>query len=123
MPQMELTGATQDFTYWEYLKKDRYGIAICKSPIDVKGRLEESLKRSPNPQLNTEGVSHLLKPLDRDLLPGSIIWVGKKDDYPNDDLNLFEVIEMVSTPDIKGRHFRKEAVLTKYRERLPTINS
>lgn len=63
--------------------------------------------------------------VNQDVTLGSIFWQGQTSDLPTpvtDVSNLYEVVEFIKTPDVKGRNFRRVCLLKKWSDTLPTIS-
>ena len=119
---VETNGAVQDFAYWAFSKKDRYSEPMILAAVDIKARIELDKNGTGEANSRTIGIDAVLLDLDTDLIIGSIIWQGLSASFSSAE-DLFEVVSLKKTPDIKGKSFRREAVLRRHKDSLPTIVS
>jgi len=122
MAEIETHGATTNFTYWEAAGKDRYSNIKVLAGVLITGRIENKKIKTSDAQGNEVSADAMLRDLDQEVVVGSIIWVGLPEVYSS-ATNLFEIISFTSTPDIKGRYFRRTAALIRFKDELPTITA
>lgn len=95
---------------------------------DVSGRTELKVRwqyvneEAVDAQGNSIGIDAKVV-LDRDVAVGDYMWLGGIENLPSNGIptsNIMKVVGFVSTPDLKGRHIRRTALLQRFSDTLPT---
>lgn len=124
MPAIETDGRHQKAVYWKANGVDRYGNAKVDKGIELDVRLVKGRRRAFNAQGQPVAIDATVV-LDRDVPTGSLFWVGTLLDLPDELSDLTDLLQVASireTPDVKGREVRREAMLVKFKDSLPTVN-
>ena len=122
MPGPEQTELNQDAILWRYSSKDDYNRPVVKQPEEVKVRFKLGQVQSTDAKgsvISYDGsaVTEETYPID------SILWIGKLSDMPAAPTPLYQVKSYRETPDLKGRETKFTAMLMRYTDTLPTIES
>ena len=129
MPPLSIQRCTQDAVLW--MATGTFaddGEVIVETPVDIRVRWENCRKKVLDPKGNNQTIVAEVV-ADRDIVVGSVLWLGNLDAWygPSGsggrDTVLCEVIDFEDIPDDKGRSFRREYKLKRYKNRRPTIES
>lgn len=126
MPPIELTDRNMYGTLWTVSSIDDYGRVVLNSPVDFVPSQGTGCRF-----INTENVS--LDPMgrvvqidatlitDRDIPEQSIFFPGTQAEFVDGQSQLYEIITVDNTPDLKNRFIRYECKLRKYGKTLPDL--
>lgn len=119
---METDNQQQDALLWTNLRPDMYGKARTAVVQELKVRWEERVQLDQAVTSDSERVVATVY-ASVPLPIGSILWRGKKADFPNNATtkNLYTVLFTREIPDLKGRRVRYSAQLGKYSSTVPTL--
>lgn len=122
MPPLERHDLKQDAVYWEVISDDGYGgIVVSSTPIPMKVRY--SFRKRETQDQQNKGVNSDIDIITKEeLLPNSIVWLGKVEDMPDsvtDLTKLYQVISISKTFDLKGRNPRYVGFLARYGDTFP----
>jgi hypothetical protein len=122
MPPIETSYLKQKAVLWAVIAAgfDTDGRQTVSAAVEINVRWERTGRQILGPQGGTITEDSLVV-VDRDIDEYSIMWLGKKVDLPSTLSNLREVIIFRSTPDLRGRRFRRTVSLIKHSNTLPTI--
>ena len=127
MPAPELDSRHQCAQLWRAVGVDDYSNVKVSEREELKVRWENKSIEVVDPRgipIKVDAVVHSICEIETD----SIMWLGKADDLPEDEINtdipgLMQVVVYNYTPDIKGRVVRRTYGLVRYKDRLPEIVS
>lgn len=102
---------------------DRHGqIGVTDVPEEIKCRWVENVVSEPMSSGDVAGVTATVY-LDQDIDLSSVLWHGRKRDFPRDwqrEANgLMEVANFHSLKDVQGKETRRWVDLTRFRDALP----
>jgi hypothetical protein len=120
MPAIGKRNLKQDAVLWAASGTDDYGEVTVSAAIGIKVRWERENKEA----IDALGATIAFEDaafVDRDIADGSILWLGKLANLPNQPEDLRQVIQFAKIPDIKGRNFSRVVGLIKFSDALPTI--
>lgn len=122
MPGPEQTELNQDVILWRYASKDDYNRPVLKplEEIEVRfklGQIQSTDAKGSVISYDGSAVTEETYPID------SILWIGKLSDMPAAPTPLYQVKSYRETPDLKGRETKFTAMLMRYTDTLPTIES
>lgn len=116
MPPLESLDRHQYALLWEKVPKtevqyDNYGEPIVRDPIQILVRWNDGRNETVDQQGATIAYDATVV-VDRDIPIGSMMWLGRKQDYRITDTKL-QVIHVSTTPDLKNRNYRREVFLSR----------
>lgn len=114
MPRMEVRGLKQKAVYWPLDSYANRGIPTAGAAVEIMVRWIHSEAEVIDPtgapvRIDATAV------VDRDITPGSRMWLGAKVDLPDPITDQMEVVTFDKTPDVKGRYYRREVTLRRLR--------
>lgn len=123
MPAPETAHLNQDAVLWAANGVDNYGEKTVGSPVEI--RVRWNAKRMET--VDSKGSPMALDALavvDRDVIDGSILWLGTLDDWYGTGsagvgVGLHQVVTIETIRDVKGRATRRTVGLMRYKDRLP----
>ena len=122
MPPFERHDLKQDAVYWELVGDDGYGgIVVSSTPLPIKIRVSYR-KRETHDKQNKAVNNDIDIIVKEELIPNSIVWIGKVEDMPDsvtELTNLYQVISISKTVDLKGRNIRYVGLLVRYGNTFP----
>ncbi len=125
MPAIELANRKQTAVLWAATAAtgfDDYGRHKVTAATQIKVRWEEKNTEVVDANGNTVAIDVVVV-VDRVVLTGSIMWLGKKDDLASPPVDLNVVVNYSAIPDVKGRITRRVVMLRRYNDKIPTIAS
>lgn len=128
MPDIESRERNQYGTLWQASGIDNYGRVILDSPVELNPsnhtgvRFINTQNTSIDPQGRVIGIDATLI-TDRDIPDRSIFFPGRLTEFTDESSQLYEIIVVDNTPDIRNRQTRYECKLRKYSKKLPTLDS
>ena len=120
MPSQETTSRHQKAVYWEANGFDDNGEPKVDAAVDLVVRWEQKRGEALNAQGNTI-ASDATVVVNRDIVVGSIMWLGILDDVASPPVDLWQVIDFSRIPDVKGRVDRRVVLLMRYSNELPEL--
>jgi|LSQX01.1.fsa_nt_gb hypothetical protein len=106
---------------WARSGYGRDGQPIVSSPTEIDVRWESGLAQEVRPVSNPIAIDVTLW-TSEDLTSGSMVWLGSEDELGTaDPTEVYEVVEVQKIPDVKGRVYERVALLSRFRESLPTL--
>lgn len=119
---METDHRFQDAILWRFSSYTDDGMEKVDSPVALKVRWEATDREINTPDRGPIRADALVVlKIDVPLL--SILRLGKISELDDPPGDLFQVQVFNKTPDIKGKNYRRTALLTKYGSSLPEITS
>lgn len=125
MPAIEGHGRLQYAVLWPANGTDGFGQPTVGDPVEldptkrtgVRWDDHKKMVRDHNGQeLSIDATVHV----DREIPLGSAMWKGKLADAPSrTGLNVMEVVNVDTTPDLKLRHTNYVVHLSRYKNNLP----
>lgn len=122
MPPIEVCDLNQDAVLWEFVRQDRFGKPVVKTPVAIKVRWVANETQPNGPFKNTIGSTKTVI-TTRTIPIMSVLWQGRLKDLPDNPSDLREVTTVNTTPSLKATETRFEYTLTKYTQELPVISS
>lgn len=123
-PALESDCREQTALYWAVNGFDNYGNPKVDSRVELSVRWEEVDTETLDALGNTVRVDASVV-VDRDIAPGSVMWLGAIADIAgtaeSPGVDLRTVVSFKKTPDIKGREFRRVVLLGRLSDTLPTL--
>lgn len=119
MPALETDCREQFAVYEEATGKDDYNQQTRAAAVELKVRWELTRSQIIDAAGNTIAIDAFVV-VDRVIVEGSTMWLGRLADYPDDPANLKEVVVYKEVPDIKGRNTRRTVLLRKYSDERMT---
>lgn len=114
---------TQRAVLWAKTGVDRQGIPVLAQPIELFVRWESG-NRTTRKQIGTVDIKVLV---DRKIVEGSVMWLGKLADLPDPNLvpdfpgvEVYEVIEYQLFPHLNGRGLVQNVLLMRKDSQIPT---
>ena len=107
--------------YWEKIASNAYGEAVVSNPTEISVRFEKSPGIGDTLQANSNTLAYDYElNVDRELTVGGIVWVGALKDLPppGADVDVYQITNWESIPDLKGRKFDRYVQLIRHNERL-----
>ena len=105
---------------WTPAGSNEYGEITVNSPQEIRTRWE--IGKSLGVGDETESVAYDAEIWVENEWPlGTIVWRGKLVDLPSSPTGLYEVIDYIETPDLKGRIVERRLLLRRYTDQLPTV--
>ena len=120
MPNPETDSLTQKAVWWEVTGKDRFNNPTLSAAVEINTRWEIGNKETIDPSNTTVAIDSTVI-LDRDVSVGDILRLGAEVDLPTPIDDLREVVDFRKVPDVKGRNFRRKALLIKHSGTLPNL--
>ena len=120
MPNPEDDCLTQKAMWWSVTGKDRNNNTTLAAGVEIDTRWERGNKESVD-RANTTVAFDSTVILDRDVEVGDMMRLGAQVDTPDPPDNIREVMDFQKIPDIKGRNFRRIALLVKHSGTLPQL--
>lgn len=120
MPAQETICRHQKAVLWAANGFDDYGEPKVDAAAEITVRWEEGLREAVDPNGNTIAVDAVAV-VDQDIVVGSIMWLGLKDDLATPPVGLKQVVSFSKIPDVKGRVFRRTVGLIRYSNELPAL--
>ena len=117
---MENSSLEQKAVLWAANGSDDYGDVTIDAKIEINVRWEEGRKEALDANGKTSAIDSTVY-VDRTIPVGSIMWLGTLKTVADPPVNLRQVMNFESIPDLKGRNFRRSVVLMKYGNELPAL--
>jgi hypothetical protein len=120
MGSMETSDLHQTAVLWVASGLDDTGTPTLSEPIQIPFRLEVGKKQTGGSNSDTvhyDSIGYV----DREIIIGSIIWVGCLKDKPTTPTTLKKVVDYSEIPDVKNRHVRRFVKLITYNDTLPQL--
>ena len=105
----------QKAVYWAPVELDEFGKPGWDDPIEIDCRWEDVTEEIIAPD-GERVLTRAKLIVDRDLEIKGVMWLGELDDVidednPKDNDDAWEIIQVMKTPDFKGRKYLREAYL------------
>lgn len=120
MPAQETTSRHQKAVLWAANGVTDYGKIKVDAAAEIDVRWEEGLQEAVDPNGETIAIDAMVV-VDQDVVVGSIMWLGEKDDLATPPVDLKQVVSFNKIPDIKGREFRRTIGLIRFSNKLPAL--
>lgn len=129
MPDYQTAHRLQYAVLWEFVRADSHGEPVVAAPVELEVRWVAKRREMIGPE-GTPVAVDATAVVNRDVVVGSIMWLGKKVDLPAgtssfggelDAETLMQVVAMNRTSDIKQRAVRRTAALVRFRGTVPTV--
>lgn len=114
---LETTELNQIAVLWAFVGSDDNGEATVSAGVEINVRWVESTKQAATAR-STPTASDVTVVVDRDIAVDSIMRLGRLSAVPTD---LYRVVNLNKTPDLKARAYRREVSLQRFKDALPTI--
>jgi hypothetical protein len=123
MPPIETMDRHQTATLWEKAGDNVHGEPLVEAPEEISVRWEDRAGQARDPENNLIALDARVV-LDREVAVGSILWPGELAGWTgtgtgDPEAELYQVVTLRTTPDLKARHTRRVAGLQRFRGRLP----
>ena len=122
MPDIESSDRYQTAVLWAAGGYDDYGEQTVGDPVEVQVRWVNNRSEALDANGNMIAIDATVV-LAQDVAIGDKMWLGTLDDLPGTgyqpDEDVMEVVTFGKTPDLKGRFYRREAGLKRFRDTLP----
>lgn len=104
----------QKAVYWAPKELDKNGNPVFDEPVEVKCRWTDMQRLYLKPNA-TQSVSRCIVLVDRDLLIGGMIWLGKladveDQDEPSENKGAYIIEAFNKVPDVSAHKFVREAI-------------
>ncbi len=119
MPVMETDNLTQKAVLWAANGFDDYGEFRVDAPIEISVRWEDSRGDTVDANGNTVAYDAAVV-VDRAITVGSVMWLGQLKDL-TDTVTKLRVVTYESVPDVKGRNFWRQVLLSRLSNTLPDL--
>lgn len=123
---MEDRDLHQKAVLWTATGKDDYGQvtvdAAYASGAEVSVRWEEGRRESLDANGNRIGIDGRVA-VDREIAVGSILWLGAKDDLPDAAVDLRQVVNYKTIPDVKNRASRRTVEVIRFGNTFPAVTA
>lgn len=121
MPDMESDNLHQKALLWAANGINDYGQYKVDAKVEINVRWQEERRQGVDAQGSTIAIEATVV-VDREITVGSIMWLGSEEDLTTDPpTGLKQVLSYRKIPDIKGRSFRRVAILGKLSDTLPDL--
>lgn len=122
MPGPEQTELNQDAILWRYASKDDYNRPIVSQPEEIAvrfklGQVQSMDQKGSVISYDGSAVTEEIYQID------SILWIGRLKDMPESPTPLYQIKSYRETPDLKGRETKFTAMLMRYTDTLPALES
>ena len=122
MPPIEITGLYDYAVLWAAGTPDGYGRTKLGAPQEVRVRWVGGQQEAQDPQSTSESWPTEVT-IGQDVTPGSIMWYGKLVDLPTVPTDLYRVVGIQSTKDIKGRRTHRALTLVRLSDTRPDLDT
>lgn len=120
MPPLETSDRKQKAVLWAANGFDNHGDVKVDAAAEIDVRWEEGQKEALDSLGNRIAIEATVV-VDREIIIGSIMWLGEKADLATPPVNLKQVAIYSRTPDLKNRKIRRVVLLRKYSNELPEL--
>ena len=123
MPPIERTSIPQKAVVWDLVGRDDYGQEQVSEGREIDCEWPQNFSESQGNQDTKESSNDTLV-VNEELQFGSILWFGAYIDLPTGTASpepLYVIVGRSSSPDIKGRNFRRTITVARYSSNLPEI--
>lgn len=124
MPPLETMDRNQTAVLWALAGRDAYNVATVSAPVEIRVRWNNKRREAVGPT-GTPIATDAGAITARTVAVGSIFWLGTLEGIPGTSevptADLFEVVAIDTTLDIKGRFVRRELLLSRYNDTLPEV--
>ena len=110
----------QKAVLWTFAGYDGHGEVKVSAAAEIDVRWEEGNNEMRGPDGHNVAVDATVV-VGQEIDVGSILWLGAIADVATPPVSLKQVVAKKSTPDDKGRHYRRALGLMKYSNELPTL--
>lgn len=117
---LETTELNQIAVLWAFVGSDDNGEATVSAGVEINVRWVESTKQAATAR-STPTASDVTVVVDRDIAIDSIMRLGRRSAVPAVPTDLYRVVNLNKTPDLKARAYRREVSLQRFKDALPTI--
>lgn len=122
MPSPETNDRNQDAILWRRSGTDDYNRPVLSALEEIKVRFKLGNTKSVTKDGSVIGydasmVTEETYPID------SIVWVGELKGMPESPTPLYQIKSYREVTDVKGRETRYTAMLMRYTDTLPTLES
>ena len=107
---------------YAYSDRDDNGQLIVDAAVEIDCRWEfvqREILISPGVRSRVDAQVAV----DQEIALGSILWRGSLDDLPTTPTDLYEVVGRKEAKDMRGVETRRELLLMRYGDTLPTLSS
>ena len=122
MPEQEVAFLFDDIVLWLSAGTDRDNEEQVLTSYHINGRWDPDVHqmRDATGKLVNTDVAVIVEEKE-EITIGSIMWLGLVQDLPNPPTNLFKVIAICETRDIRARSPETQIGLVRYKNTLPNI--
>lgn len=123
MPAPEHDNRRQKAVLWTRKGVNRQGQLKLNSPAEIIVRWKWVRREIVDRQGNTVAIDAEVVTV-QDIPVGSVLWLGKLTDLPDDGLpteDVMQVITAPTTPDIKGRFKMRTLMLMRMKDTMPEV--
>lgn len=109
----------QTAVLWRATGYDEYGQVKIGSAEEIKTRWEIGKGEIRSPDESPIDVDAEVW-VENEVEVGSLLWRGKKADLPASPSPLYQVVDYVEIPDLKGVSFERRLMVKRFKEELPS---
>lgn len=117
---VETTELNEYAVLWALSSYDNNGEATVSAGVELKVRWTDAESQSATAR-GTPIAADATAVVDCDIALDSIMRLGRLSAVPTPPTDLYEVVSMRKTPDLKARTYRRIVSLRRYKDALPTI--
>ncbi len=120
MPPLETACRNQKAVLWMANGFDSFGERKVNAAVSIDVRWETKTGQTLDAQNNIVAIESNAV-VDRDIVIGSILWLGNIDDIATPPVDLRQVVGFGGIPDVKGRNTRRTVLMTRFSDELPAL--
>jgi hypothetical protein len=110
---LETDGLTQNAVLWRANGVDSFGEHRVEAPVNIPVRWIKGKRENVDTSQTSEVVTDKVI-VDRVIPLGSIMWLGKLEEFPYPLEDIRSVVDFRETPDIKNREMRRVVMLSNF---------
>lgn len=121
MSRLLRNSLNQKAVLWVAEGVDNYGSYKVNSPVEISVRWEEN-RNEVTDNLGNTIVTDAVIHVNREIVVGSILWLGELIDVATPPVNLKQVVIYEEVPNLKARTKFRSVSVIKFSDTLPTLN-
>lgn len=123
MASLETGYRRQKAVLWVVSGNDDYNEQTVDEPVELMVRWTNIEEDALAPDGRVVRVTAMAV-VDRDIRPGSLMWLGELTNWRgtgsnDEDVELMEVVQLKKVPGLKGRKIRRTVTMMRYKGALP----